>query len=271
MEEDLINFDQQPAANLSSLRLPTFWADKPNSWFALAESRFRLHAVLNEQARFDLLVSSLTKETVSLVLDLVEFPPEVRPYTALKQRLLASHQLTDYQRIAQLHKLEPMGARKPSELLGAMLELCPRGQESNMFFTHLFLERLPAELRIMLGEDDHQDPRLLAEKADKLWALHGVKHSSLAVVDLLSEDPALVNAVANRGRGGRNANNRGRGANRGRGGQQKNTNPSSTSSSSTPTSMKPMEMARIQSGLCYYHFKFGDKSYNCTPPCTWEN
>jgi hypothetical protein len=36
-----------------------------------------------------------------------------------------------------------------------------------MFFTHLFLERLPAELRIILGEDDHYDPRPLAEKADQ--------------------------------------------------------------------------------------------------------
>lgn len=263
--EDLIDLEPQPQAGLSNLKLPSFWPDKPASWFALAESRFRLHAVVREQPRFDLLVSSLTKEVVSLVLDIVEFPPDHMPYTALKQRLLASHQLTDYQRIARLHKMEPMGGRKPSELLSAMLELCPRGQEANMFFTHLFLERLPAELRIMLGEDDHQDPRTLAEKADKLYALHGFRSSSVASVDLLEEEPSQIAAVASRG--GRGGGQRGRGSGRGggRGGQQK---PAATPATHTP---KPMELARIQSGLCYYHFKFGSTSQNCTPPCTWGN
>ena len=49
-----------------------------------------------------------------------------------------------------------------------MLEVCLRGQETNIFFTRLFLCRLPAELRIMLGEDNHQDVRSLVAKADKL-------------------------------------------------------------------------------------------------------
>jgi hypothetical protein len=55
----------------------------------------------------------------------VEHPPERMLYTALKQSLLDSHQLTDYQKIAALHKMELLGGRKPSELLASMLELCP--------------------------------------------------------------------------------------------------------------------------------------------------
>jgi hypothetical protein len=39
--------------------------------------------------------------------------------------------------------MEPLGARKPSELLNHMLELCPRGEEKNKFFLFLFLQRLP--------------------------------------------------------------------------------------------------------------------------------
>jgi hypothetical protein len=79
--------------------------------------------------------------------------------------------------------IEPLGSRKPSKLLAAMLELCPRGQEGNMFFTHLFMERLPAELRILVGEDNHRDPRPLADKADKLWALHGAKLGQIPTVE----------------------------------------------------------------------------------------
>ena len=125
--------------------------------------------------------------------------------------MLEAYQLTDYQKVNQLLKMESLGARRPSELLVAMLETCPHGQETNIFFTHLFLCRLPAELCIMLGEDDHQDVRNLVSKADKLWALHGQKNSLVASVDQPEEDSVVIAAVgATRGRGGRgNCSNRG--------------------------------------------------------------
>jgi hypothetical protein len=79
-----------------------------------------------------------------------------------------------------------------------MLELCPRGHETSIFFTHLFLERLPAELRITLGEDNHQNVWALAKKADALCSLHGMKASfSSSVASLVDVDePAQVAAVS---------------------------------------------------------------------------
>ena len=109
--EDLIDFTGEPQPRFSSLRLPPFWTDKPAAWFAYSESRFRLHGVENEQARFDLLMSSLSKDSVSQVIDIVENPPPLLPYTVLKNRLLQAHQLTDYQRIDLLLKMEPLGGR----------------------------------------------------------------------------------------------------------------------------------------------------------------
>jgi hypothetical protein len=157
---DLIDFVEARPAGLHTLRLPSFWVNKPVSWFVLAESRFRLHGINREQTRYDYLVSALTKEAVSLVLDLVEHPPRSGSctYTALKQSLLDSHQLTDYQQIAALHKME----------------LCPRGHETSIFFTHLF---------------HHQNVRALAKKADSLWSLHGMKSSfASAVASLVDVD-----------------------------------------------------------------------------------
>jgi hypothetical protein len=78
----------------------------------LADSRFCLHSIHREQTRYDYLVSALTKKAVSLILDIVEHPPERLPYSALMQSLLDSHQLSNYQRIAALHKIEPWGSRK---------------------------------------------------------------------------------------------------------------------------------------------------------------
>ncbi len=63
-----------------------------------------------------------------------------------------------------------------------MLELCPRGRKTSIFFTHLFLERLPAKLRSTLGEDDHQNVKAQSKKADALLSLHGMKTSFSASV-----------------------------------------------------------------------------------------
>jgi hypothetical protein len=99
MAEDLITFEDRVQPHLFNLRVPTFWLDKSASWFVLAESWFCLHSVAWEQAEFDPLVSALTKEIVRLVLDIVENLPLLRSYSFLKNKLLAAHQLTDYQEL----------------------------------------------------------------------------------------------------------------------------------------------------------------------------
>jgi hypothetical protein len=91
--------------HLSDIWLLTFWLDKPASWFLLAESHFRIHNVMREITRFDLLVSSLTKESVGLVLDIVENSPQHRPYSFLQDKFQATHQLTEHQRIVHLRKI----------------------------------------------------------------------------------------------------------------------------------------------------------------------
>ncbi len=91
-----------------------------------------------------------------------------------------------------------------------------------MFF---FLKRLPAWLCIQLEGDHQDDVRLLATKADRLFALHGHKHSGAVAVVESQEDEdeaAEVKAV----QGGRQRGNGRRGGQRGsqqgsqRGGQR---------------------------------------------------
>jgi hypothetical protein len=106
-----------------------------------------------------------------------------RGYTVhnAEESLLVAHEPTTFQQIEMLHKMEPLGARKPSELMAHMLKVCPRRQEKNEFFLFLFLQRLPRELRVLLG-DDFADPRDLATKADWVWAMHVHEHRSVVAV-----------------------------------------------------------------------------------------
>jgi hypothetical protein len=33
----------------------------------------------------------------------------------------------------------------------------------------------------------------------------------------------------------------------------------------------PSDLARVKSGLCFFHWMFADKAKNCVAPCTWGN
>ena len=95
-EENLIKFDEQP--RFRDIKIPSFSSDRPASWFALAEARFRSYSIVGEQAQFNHVVGALRKESIGRVLDLVEVPPLFNTYTALKARLLDAHQLTTTRR-----------------------------------------------------------------------------------------------------------------------------------------------------------------------------
>jgi hypothetical protein len=154
------------------------------------------------------------------VLDLITDPPKDDPYQQLKDRLCTTHQLTDFKRLEKLHQMDALGGRRPSDLLHEMTELCPTGYEESPFFLFLFLQRLPNELRIVLGEaDNHEDVQATAAKADKLWSLHNhQQHGMVAGVDssLLSlpSPPSATIAVVKPGqpmKGGHSGGQHGKG------------------------------------------------------------
>jgi hypothetical protein len=187
MENPKQHEDAPPGAN-RAVKLPPFWTANPRAWFTSAEEAFRLRNIADEESRFFNCHHALPETTVSLIADLVEADPlPANPYTELRRRLLAAHQLTDIQRVEQLFNLPPLGAQKLSELLAEMLRLCPRGQENNAFFNCLFLNKLPRELRILLSEAEMADKQALGARAD-LFATHNSKkaHDVMAAVAAVS-------------------------------------------------------------------------------------
>jgi hypothetical protein len=62
--------------------------------------------------------------------------------------------------------------RKPSEMMEATSEVCPRDQEKKNYFACLFLQTLLWEIRILLARADHKDLKNLGQQAEELWALH---------------------------------------------------------------------------------------------------
>jgi hypothetical protein len=253
-----------------SVTLPPFWMDNPAAWFALAESRFRMKGMYEEWDRYDCVISALSKESLRMVMDVITAPPDDDPYMTIKARLLSSHELTDYQRIEQLVAMDSLGSRRPSELLAHMLEVCPAGEERSKFFAFFFLQRLPQELRIMLGEDDHQEVHVMARKADKLWAIHGHRlHGGVAAVQQETQEPA-VNALRGGGSGRGRRGGPPKQGGQSRQGSQNNKAHLPPKGAAAVGGTAPAALARESAGLCYFHWHFGDQAHKCEAPCSWQ-
>jgi len=199
-----------------------------------------------------------------MVQDIVKNLPRDAPYEAIKARLLQTHELTVYQRVEKILAMPALGSRKPSQLLAAMLELCPEGHTTSPFFTALFMQRLPREIRILLTEQDMEDLQALAAKADSLH-VHVLQESSVATLALDSDEESTVAAV----KSGSTAR-----APAGHGGGRRDSKPQKRTSgrgkaASEKTEPEVSRKARLTAGLCLPHWRYGTDAHNCFEPCSW--
>jgi hypothetical protein len=253
------------AGNAVHVKLAAFWPQNPALWFAQAECQFQVKGVTGQFDRYCHVVSALPHESLRLVADQVEAPPSETAFDDIKQRLVASHQLSDFQKAEKLFLMQPLGSRKPSEMMAAMLEFCPRGEEKTNLFACLFLQRLPREIRVLLARVDHKDPKALAQQADELWALHDGRADSVAAVQPDFGEGELVAALrfGDRGRGGVNHGGRSRGG----GGRARDGGRTSSAAVEEPEVSRE---ARLAAGLSIKHWRYGEAASSCSQPCSWQ-
>jgi hypothetical protein len=136
----------------------------------MVEGQFILRNITQDNLRFYYVLGALPESAVRGLGDLMRGPPPPDAYQQLKTRLLAAHTLTEFQRMDKLLSAQPLGGQKPSDLLHELVQFCPEGESQSKIFRYLFLQRLPAELRIILSEDVDSTLPVLAARADQLWA-----------------------------------------------------------------------------------------------------
>jgi hypothetical protein len=184
---------------IGQIKLQPFWPEDPASWFRLAEGQFTLRNVADPVTRYYHVLAALSVDSVRLVRHVLHDDTGPESYDRLRASLLASHSLSNYQKMERMMRLPPLGDRKPSVMLVEMLEYCPAGESTTAVFAFLFLQRLPREIRVLLSKDDPANMRAIAEKADRLIAMHVPQsHDSCAAVaaaDDAFEDPEVVAAL----------------------------------------------------------------------------
>ena len=112
------------AANVS-MKLPVFWPDAAEVWFAQADAQLTIRNVTVSKTKFYHLVAVLPQEVASQIMDLICPPPAEDPYGVLRECLITLYTLNNYQRFEALVSLPLSGDQKPSHLMNRMLALLP--------------------------------------------------------------------------------------------------------------------------------------------------
>ena len=70
------------------MKLPTFWPDAAEVWFAQADAQFAIRNLTSSKTKFYHAIADLPQEVASQILDLIRAPPSGDPYGVLRERLI---------------------------------------------------------------------------------------------------------------------------------------------------------------------------------------
>ena len=98
---------QQQQQRPGKVQLGDFWPQAPNAWFAAAKLEFEVANITREQERFAQAVGAMGFNLLHAVMDLVENPPAVSPYTTPGLRPPAHPSAEGYQGPASHGQQQP--------------------------------------------------------------------------------------------------------------------------------------------------------------------
>ena len=253
-----------PAATLAavSMKLPPFWPADPEVWFAQIEAQFTARGVTAQKTRFDYVVISLSPEFATEVRDLLLNPPEERPYDTLKAHLVKRTTASAQHQLQQLISGEELGDRKPSQLLRRMQQLLGDTADATPFLRELFLQRLPANVRMVLASaDSSTELPKLAELADKVMEV-----ATPTIANLSDPDPAPTAAGISSSEVKQLRDE----VSRLTGLVESLTTRSRPRSPYRPPrrAISPSPPRSSHESLCWYHRKYGEDAQKCREPCT---
>ena len=143
---------------------------------------------------FDYVVASVSPDIATEIRDLILTPPAENQYARLKEELIRLTATSQQRRIQQLLSTEVIGDRKPTQFLHRLQQLASDTiQHDSVFLCELFLQRLPANVRIVLASTNDSIPITeLAQLADKVMKVAIPVMSKVSVQSSVPPSPSEV-------------------------------------------------------------------------------
>ena len=230
-----------------SVKLPTFWPDMPEVWFAQAEANFRARRITSQKSKFNLAVVALDADTLKGVLDLIEQEPDDDAYDRLKSRLVQAYKLSTVDKVKQCMELPPLSDENPVKLADQMIALTRDATAEDIVKT-MFLLKLPDAVRKAMWAEPLKDWADMKARAKGLWNAEKTKRQAATYEvsgarEVAGEAEKETNAVRFKKKGNPNRN-----------------------------ASKFKEFAgtfyQRQNGPCVYHEFYGRSSDRCRAPCS---
>lgn len=242
------------------MRVPPFWPEEPEIWFAQVEGQFTISGITNDATKFNYVIGQLDHQFSMEVKDIIINPPETGRYEKLKLELVKRLTASKEKKIKQLLMHEELGDRKPSQFLRHLQSLAgPKVPDD--FLQTIWTSRLPTSIQTVLAAQPKADLEILADLADRIMDLAppspSVASTSRAqpestMSNMEKEVAALKKQVKSLTMQlNRRPRSRSRNPQRAR------------SSSRSHSNYKKFP-------VCWYHNKFGSKANKCVSPCDYN-
>lgn len=155
-------------ANVSrvTIKIPPFWHESPEIWFAQIEAQFGITGTTTDISKFNTIVSSIESRILNQVSQAVLHPPENDKYKNLKDMILKEYSDTEHKKMSKLLSDMTLGDKKPSHLLNEMRRL-GGANITDEFLKTLWMQRLPEQTRAIISASTG-DLTALATLADKV-------------------------------------------------------------------------------------------------------
>ncbi|XP_011687451.1 PREDICTED: uncharacterized protein LOC105449764 [Wasmannia auropunctata] len=159
----MLEDENEQTTNKITIRLPPFWPEEPELWFAQIETQFTLAQVTKDDERYAYALSKIEPKQVKEVKDVITRPPSQGKYETLKKALIQRLTDSQEQRIRKL--FEEIGDRKPSQFLRHLTALAGATVSPELLRT-LWLGRLPPQMQAILATRSVDDLEDVAEQVD---------------------------------------------------------------------------------------------------------
>lgn len=252
-----------------SVKVPPFWAEEPEVWFAQVENQFVLSGITSDSTKFYYVSGQLENEYARIVKDIIIKPPASGKYEKFKYELIKRISQSREKKTLQLLKHEELGDRKPSQFLRHLQSLAGPDLPQD-FLRTIWSSRLPSHVQTIVASQTKADLEELAELADR-------------VNDIVQTTPTVASTSANSGTSFANSGSslelrvseltrqveallkdkrQSRSRNRSKSRNRSNSHSKKRSFSRERPEGHPH---------CWYHFQFGAKAKQCKAPCNFNS
>lgn len=248
------NFDNANNGNrvlAYAVKLPPFWPEDPEAYFAQIEATFRTSRVTTSRTKYDYLLQALPPRVISDVFDVVRrSATSENPYDDLKAELIKRNTPSESKRLEDLLHGAQIGDKSPSAFYRHLCNLAGSSANFNPdLIRSLWLRRLPQQLEIQLQPFEKENMDSLTMYADGINDVLKRSNSVSAVTtskvesDIskrLSRLEAMIEKI-------------------------------SINHDARPRSRSKFRPRNTSSdpNVCWFHEKWGNKAKNCKgPPCS---